>query len=49
MSNRIPTFREKAISSYWMADGFNNLDTFGGMILSHTHSYSFLFMYDYLH
>jgi hypothetical protein len=35
MGNRIPTFREKAVSSFWMGDSFNNLDTFGGMILSH--------------
>jgi len=41
MGNRTPTFREKAVSSSWMADSFNNLDMYGGMILSHTHSYTF--------
>lgn len=49
MGNRIPKFREKAVSSSWMTDSFNNLDTYGGMILCHTHSCSFLSLHDYLY
>jgi hypothetical protein len=48
MGNGIPTFREKAVSSSWMADSFNTPDTYGGMILSqptYTVSYSYMIIY----